>query len=582
MTGAARYVFMYNLLGSGRAARYKDCMVTDTLKITLVQDNYTVGAMRANADNIIKHIKEADARGVDLVVFPEMAVTGYPCEDIVFKDQFCERAMTALYRIARETEDAQCSALVGGLWKEEGDVYNATVMIEKGAITHIRRKRSLPNYGVFDEKRIFTKGDVPAPMRWRGMRLGVLICEETWDPRWAPHLARQGAELIISQNGSPYETGKASLRRDVVSRAVESSGLPVIYVNLVGGQDELVFDGRSYIVDHTNKDVARLDAFNTQVADTTWEKRDGRWYCVDGPYVESQGDLETMYQAMVLGLRDYVQKNGFPGVVLGLSGGIDSGLTAAVAADALGADKVHGVFMPSRYTSKESLEDAKQLTENLGIRFSTIPIAEGMEAMEHMLAEQFADTTPDLTEENIQARLRGVLLMALSNKFGDMVLSTGNKSELSVGYSTLYGDMCGGYSVLCDIYKMSVFKLSRWRNRYEGDLPLLQGPVSAVIPERMITKPPTAELRHDQKDEDSLPPYELLDKLLIELIEKRKAAEDLIAEGYDAETVQKVAMLVFNAEYKRRQSAPGVKVSNMSFGRDRRYPITNHWVLQGD
>jgi len=472
--------------------------------------------------------------------------------------------------------DCSAAALVGGYWVEGTTRYNASFLIDGGAVLHRQYKCRLPNYGVFDEKRLFTKGPTPEPVTWRGRRLGICICEDIWQAEVPQYLAKQGAELLIVQNASPYETGKARDRKATLLQAVTHTQVPIIYLNTVGGQDELVFDGRSLIVDPQGNDVARLAAFQEELALTTWEGT----RCVQAPMAPLQNDMETMYQAMVLALRDYVQKNGFKGVVIGLSGGIDSGLTAAVAVDALGSKAVHCLLMPSPYSSQHSVDDALELAERLKIKVNTIPINSGMQAFDTMLKPIFGDTPPDTTEENIQARIRGNLLMAVSNKLGFMVVTTGNKSEMSVGYSTLYGDMCGGYSVLKDVYKTTCYALSRWRNSYTGDLPLLRGPVGSIIPEHMITKPPSAELRPDQKDEDSLPPYDILDGILQGLIEKRQSIADLVAEGFDGALVNQIARMIYIAEYKRRQSPPGVKVSGMSFGRDRRYPITNQWIWQ--
>lgn len=545
------------------------------LSIALAQINVTVGDIRGNARRIIDTTHEAASRGAELVVFPEMAVTGYPAEDLVFKRVFQQAAMDALQQIAQALESCPAAALVGGYDVVDGQRHNATFLIDGGEIRHRQYKHFLPNYGVFDEKRLFAKGPFPEPVCWRGIRLGVLICEDLWKPELAQHLAAQGAELLIVQNASPYETGKDAQRKRVLSDAARATGLPLIYLNLIGGQDELVFDGRSCAVDAHGNDVARLAAFTEDLAVTGWRKAPGGWLCESAPMAERLSDMEAIYAAMVLGLRDYTVKNGFEGVVIGLSGGIDSGLTAAVAVDALGADKVHGLLMPSPYTSAESIEDAGALARHLGIALQTIPITGAMQVYAQMLAPVFKDRPMDTTEENIQARIRGNLLMALSNKLGYMLVTTGNKSEMSVGYATLYGDMCGGYSVLKDVYKTTVFELARWRNeRQTGG--------ETIIPERMITKPPSAELKPDQKDEDSLPPYPVLDAILHGLIEQRKGIADLVAEGHGRETVERIARMIYVAEYKRRQSPPGVKISGMSFGRDRRYPITNRWIWQRD
>lgn len=557
---------------------YARWMMSHSLTIALAQTNLVVGDIPGNINAIESWARRAAAAGAGLVVFPEMAITGYPPEDLVFKRSFQQAAMRAVDELAKRLADCPIAVLAGGLWREENDIYNATFLIEGGACVHRQYKRALPNYGVFDEKRLFTKGERPSPVMWRGVSLGILICEDVWDERWPRQLKKQGAELLIVQNASPYEMGKARRRKHVVDMAASQNDLPVMYLNLVGGQDELVFDGRSFAVHPDGADVMKLAAFDEELAVTHWEKGDTGWRCTGAPLAPTPDDSETVYQAMVLGLRDYVNKNNFKGVVIGISGGIDSGLSAAVAVDALGADRVRGLLMPSRYTSVDSVDDAADLAKRMGIQLDTIPIEPAMQAFDGMLKEVFSGLKADTTEENIQARIRGNLLMAMSNKLGFMVLTTGNKSEMSVGYATLYGDMCGGYSVLKDVYKTTVYKLSRWRNGYAGALPLLLGPEGEVIPERMITKAPTAELKANQTDQDTLPPYDLLDAMLMGLIEQRLSVDELVDQGFDRDVANKVARMVYIAEYKRRQAPPGVKVSGMSFGRDRRYPITNRWI----
>jgi NAD+ synthase len=560
--------------------KYDNCM---KLTLALAQINPTVGDLAGNAMMIVRAAQEAAQAGADLVLYPEMALTGYPPEDLVLVPAFRQAAWDAARQIARETETLPCDLIFGNLWEEGEAIYNASVLASGGRLSLLRAKHALPNYGVFDEKRVFAPGPVPSIVEWRGIKLGLLICEEVWQPGAAKALADAGAELLLVQNASPYHIGKAGQRKAVVDAAVQATGLPLVYLNLVGGQDELVFDGRSYVVDAADHDVVRLPAFREALAITEWTRAEAGWQCAPQPLTPPRPDEETIYAALVLGLRDYVRKNGFPGVVLGLSGGIDSALTAAIAADALGPQKVLGLRLPSPYSSTDSLEDATQLAERLGVALHTVPIAPGMEAMGGVLGELFAGRASDTTEENIQARLRGLVLMAVSNKFGHMLLTTGNKSEMSVGYATLYGDMAGGFSVLKDVYKTTVSKLSIWRNGCSADDMArlgFAGAAGAVIPERSITKPPSAELRPDQKDEDSLPPYALLDTILRGLIERQLSVRELIAEGLDAAVVEKVAKLVWAAEYKRRQSAPGVKITPMAFGRDRRWPITNRWKFQ--
>ncbi len=580
--------------------------MTDTFTLALSQFNPTVGDLAGNAARMGTIARDAAAQGADLVLFPEMCLTGYPPEDLILIPAFREKAMEVARELAATTKDLGCDIMFGSVWEcelgeqamsprsgaqglsvdrpEAKQIYNASLIASGGDITVIRTKHDLPNYGVFDEKRVFAEGAAPKIFEWRGVKLGVLICEEVWDVESAKLLAAQGAEILLVQNASPYHIGKANQRKKVVDAAVAATGLPVVYLNLVGGQDELVFDGRSYVRGTAGRDVARLAAFKEDLGITKWERQAGRIECTKAPMVEIRSDEETIYRALVLGLRDYVTKNKFPGVVLGLSGGIDSGVTAAIAVDALGADKVHTIRLPSPFTSDDSVEDAEQLAAALGIRMDTVPITPLIDTSRQTLAPLFQGKHADTTEENIQARLRGLLLMAVSNKFGAMVLTTGNKSEMSVGYATLYGDMCGGYSVLKDIYKTTVFELSKWRSAQRaealaelGFLGAASTPTQPVIPERMITKPPTAELRPNQKDEDSLPPYPVLDAILRGLIERQKSIPELVAEGMDKATVDRVARMVAAAEYKRRQSAPGVKITPMAFGRDRRWPITNAW-----
>ena len=549
--------------------------MTKAFTLALAQTNPTVGDLAGNVAHTVAAAHDAARQGADLVLFPEMSVIGYPQEDLVLSSAFRADAMRAAHEIAAATKDLPCDLLIGNVWYEGGRTYNASLLIANGNVTPVRMKYALPNYGVFDEKRWFEPGKAPEVLHWRGMKLGLLICEEVWDEAMPALLKAQGAEMILVQNASPYHIGKARERKEVVTRAAAITGAPVVYLNLWGGQDELVFDGRSYAVDAEGNDICRLPEFADALAITKWEKRlhpnplpggEGKWHCVSAPMVDSNPNEQTMYGALVTGLRDYVHKNGFPGVVLGLSGGIDSALSAAIAVDALGASKVLGVRLPSPFTSRDSMEDAEETAKLLGIRMETVSITGLMDTAEKELASLFAGKKSDTTEENIQARLRGLLLMAVSNKFGHMVLTTGNKSEMSVGYATLYGDMCGGFAVLKDVYKTTVYKLAHWRNGK-----------GRVIPERAITKAPSAELRPNQTDQDSLPPYEVLDTILRGLVERQLSVAELVAEGLDAAMVKKIAAMLLAAEYKRRQSAPGVKITPMAFGRDRRWPITNRW-----
>lgn len=715
--------------------------MTTAFTLALAQINTIVGDLSGNAARIEQWARDAVRDGADLVLYPEMCLTGYPPEDLILIPAFRQAAMAKAQEIATATKDLPCDLMFGSVWERDGHIYNASLLASAGKLMVVREKHDLPNYGVFDEKRVFDVGAAPCVVNWRGINLGVLICEEVWDVNAAKALASQGAEILLVQNASPYHIGKAGQRKKVVDAAVAATGLPLVYLNLIGGQDELVFDGRSYAVGVEGRDVARLPAFMEALGILKWEKKnpsplrgevrrgaqrvrdyplekalsnarslrknmtdaeqflwsiirkeqlgvkfrkqhpvgkyiadfccleakliieiDGGqhaddsarrndatrtafleaqgfrvlrfwnndvldnpegvlttindalhnknddehgplrphpnpppvgegmaeplaiWQCTAAPMVEISTDERTIYHALVLGLRDYVAKNSFPGVVLGLSGGIDSGLTAAIAVDALGPEKVHAIRLPSPFTSDDSVEDAEQLAAALGIRMDTVPITPLMDTARQTLAPLFAGRHADTTEENVQARLRGLLLMGISNKFGAMVLTTGNKSEMSVGYATLYGDMCGGFSVLKDVYKTTVTKLSLWRTAQRAEALTSYGFLGAastssrpVIPARMIEKPPTAELRPNQRDEDSLPPYTVLDAILRGLIERQLSVAELVAHGMDKATVERVARMVAGAEYKRRQSAPGVKITPMAFGRDRRWPITNRW-----
>ncbi|RME65102.1 MAG: NAD+ synthase [Alphaproteobacteria bacterium] len=547
--------------------------MTGHLAIALAQVNPTVGAIDANAGLVRRARAEAARMAADLVVFPELVITGYPPEDLVLRPAFVAAARAAVEALARETGDGGPALLVSSCWEMDGALRNAALLLDDGGIRAVRAKHALPNYGVFDEVRVFVPGRLAGPVDFRGIRLGVMTCEDMWSAQVGECLGETGAEMLVVLNASPYETGKTDRRlAHAVARVVEN-GLPLLFVNMVGGQDELVFDGASFVLDANRRIACQLPAWQEDIRLTRWRRTDAGWSCAPGPVAAYPGDLESIYQAMITGLRDYVRKNRFPGVLLGLSGGIDSALTAAVAVDALGPAAVECVMMPSRYTSAESLEDATACARNLGVRLSRIGIEPGFAALQAMLADRFAGAPADITEENLQSRLRGVVLMALSNKFGAMLLTTGNKSEMSVGYATLYGDMCGGYSVLKDIYKTTVFRLSAWRNAHRPSGAL--GPEGLVVPERIIQKPPSAELRPDQKDEDSLPPYARLDAILHGLIEEELSAAEIIARGHEAGEVARVEQLLYAAEYKRRQAPPGVKISPMNFGRDRRYPLTN-------
>ncbi len=543
----------------------------DTLAIALHQSNASVGALRVNADAMLR--ARAEVADADLLVTPELSLIGYPPEDLVLKPAAVAACAAELERLAAATADGGPGLLVGLPWAEGGKLYNVMALLDAGRVAGITRKHDLPNYGTFDEKRVFASGPLPGPLTFRGVRLGVPICEDIWTPEVAECLGETGAEILIVPNGSPFEVGKDDRRLSLsVSRVVET-GLPLVYLNRVGGQDELVFDGASFILNANRATAVQLADWDEVLAVTRWTRGSGGWACAPGTLARLDDDPADIYHAMVVGLRDYVGRNRFPGVVLGLSGGIDSALSAAVAVDALGAEKVWCVMLPSRFTGSESLDDAAECARLLGCRLDTVPIAPAMTAFDDMLAPLFAGRSPDLAEENIQSRIRGLTLMALSNKFGPMLLTTGNKSEMSTGYATIYGDMAGGFSVLKDVYKTTVFRLCEWRNAHHPRLGL--GPNGPVMPQRVIDKPPTAELRDNQRDDDSLPPYPLLDAILAGLIEEERSARELVAQGYDAATVARVERLLYVAEYKRRQAPPGVKIGRRNFGRDRRYPITN-------
>ena len=545
--------------------------MTDRLAIAIAQIDPTVGDVAGNADRIRRARTEAD--GADLVVFPELVLSGYPPEDLVLKPAFQDACREACEALAAETADGGPALLVGLPWRENGRLYNAVALLDGGGVAAVRHKVLLPNYGVFDEKRVFDAGEMPGPVFFRDVRIGVPICEDIWQPSVVECLEESGAEMLLVPNGSPFETTKDDIRLNIAVERVVESGLPLAYVNQVGGQDELVFDGASFVLGRDRALRAQLPSWVESVALTRWERGADGMECVAGPMAEGGDDLADIYAAMMLGLRDYVNKNRFPGVVLGLSGGIDSALSAAVAVDALGADRVRCVMMPSPYTSQASLDDALEAVTALGASYETISIEPAMGAFGGMLAGAFGNRGEDTTEENIQARARGLTLMALSNKFGHMVLSTGNKSEMSVGYATLYGDMCGGYNVLKDVYKTTVFALSDWRNRNRPEGAL--GPSGRVVPQNIIDKPPSAELRPDQTDQDSLPPYDALDDILECLIEDELSVAEIAARGHPVETVERVWRMLDIAEYKRRQAPPGVKLTRRAFGRDRRYPIVN-------
>ncbi len=542
--------------------------MTDRLTIAFAQLNQRVGDLDANAAAMLDW--RAKASDCDLIIFPELQLTGYPPEDLILKPEFVRRAQDATDRLVAATAEPGPAMLIGTVIAEGGEVFNAVILADGGQVAGRTLKHELPNYGTFDEKRVFASGPLPEPISWRGIKIGVPICEDIWQDRVCHHLAEAGADLLLVPNGSPFEIDKDEKRQQLVRSRVVSTGLALAYLNRVGGQDELAFDGSSFIVNADGERVVQMCDWQECLLTTEWEKGEsGHWSCVTREACELDDFPEGMYHAMMIALRDYVGRNGFPGILLGLSGGIDSALSAAVAVDTLGPDKVWGVMLPSKYTSDESLEDARENARMLGCRHDVISIAPAVEAVSAMLPDMSG-----LAAENVQARLRMVTLMALSNSGGQMLLTTGNKSEMSVGYATLYGDMAGGFSVLKDAYKTTVVALSRWRNanKPEGAL----GPDGPVMPQRIIDKPPSAELRPNQKDEDSLPPYPLLDRILEALVENELSVQQTAeATGADEALVADIEKKLLRAEYKRRQAPPGVKLGSRNFGRDRRYPITN-------
>ncbi len=543
------------------------------LVIGLAQIDCTVGDIAGNLARVRDARAEAAGFGADLVMFSELFIAGYPPEDLVLKPAFLAACRAACEEIAAETGDGGPAILVGLPWGANGHCYNAYALLDKGRVEAIRFKADLPNYGVFDEKRVFAPGPMPGPVVFKGVRIGIPICEDIWGPDPVECIAETGGEILLVPNGSPYWRGKRDERFSVAVARVAESKLPLVYLNQSGGQDELVFDGASFGLNADCSFAFQLPAFSAVVAKTVWERGTKGFVCVEGPRCDIEEGDEADYAACVLGLRDYVNKNGFPGVVMGLSGGIDSALCAAIAVDALGPERVHCVMLPYRFTSNESLNDAGHCARALGVRYDILPVAPAVEGFENVLAPLFEGTAAGTAEENIQSRARGTLLMAVSNKFGPMLVTTGNKSEMSVGYATIYGDMNGGFNPVKDLYKMEVFRLAELRNRWKPRGAL--GPDGEVIAQNILTKPPSAELRASQKDQDSLPPYDVLDAILEGLVEKEMRVADVAALGHDLETVKKIERLLYLAEYKRRQAAPGVKVTRKNFGRDRRYPIVN-------
>jgi NAD+ synthase len=547
----------------------------DRLTIAVAQLNPTVGDVAGNAEKARRAAQAA--AGADLVIFPELFIAGYPPEDLVLKPAFQEACRTAVQELARETAGGP-ALLIGTPWVEDGKLYNAVALLDGGQVAGLRFKVDLPNYGVFDEKRVFAPGPMPGPVNFRGVRIGIPICEDIWGPEPIECIAETGGEILLVPNGSPYRRGVVNERLNVaVARAVEAR-LPLLYVNQVGGQDELVFEGASFALNADGALAAQLPAFREDVALTSWVRTGEGWRC-EGELAPIEEGEKADYCACVLGLRDYVEKNGFAGVVFGLSGGIDSALCAAIAVDALGAHRVRAVMLPYRYTAQVSIDDAAQVARALGIQYDVVSITPAIEGLEVALASTFTGLPRDVTEENLQSRARGTILMAISNKFGAMVVTTGNKSEMSVGYATLYGDMNGGFNPIKDLYKTEVYRLAQLRNLWKPVW--VYGPDGGVIPESILTRAPTAELRENQTDQDSLPPYDLLDAVLERLVEREEPVASVIADGFDRDLVLRIERMLALAEYKRRQAAPGVKITLRNFGRDRRYPITNRFRDNG-
>ena len=544
----------------------------NNLKIALAQLNPIVGDVKGNIIKLID-IRNNLKNEVDIIVVPELYVTGYPIDDLVLRNDFLELVENEINSLAKMTNDGKAAIILGAPRKEKNSIRNSVFVLDDGKIISFRDKHNLPNSGVFDEQRIFSPGALSGPVKIRNVLIGLPICEDIWTENVIECLCETGAEIILSINASPYSLKKHDQRMSVaVSRVIESK-IPLIYLNRVGGQDELVFDGASFCLSHEGKLSVQLKDFQEEILEIDLTKLNNNWIC-KGKINSISTNLEALYKSLVVSVRDYVKNNGFPGVVLGMSGGIDSALVAAIATDALGSKQVRAVMMPSPYTSQESLEDAKLASSNLGVDYSYLDIKNGMDVIDNILLDFEGDKVePGITEENIQSRLRGLLLMAISNKYGSMVLATGNKSEYAVGYATLYGDMCGGFAVIKDVWKTDVFRLCEWRNSNKPSEFL--GPNGTVIPKRIISKPPSAELREDQKDTDSLPEYDVLDTILRKLVEDDLSLEQIAKEGFDVKDVKKISMLLSKSEYKRFQSAPGPKVTEKAFGRDRRYPLTS-------
>ncbi|WP_420395997.1 NAD+ synthase [Nioella sp.] len=548
--------------------------MSDRFRVTLAQLNATVGALEANAAKARDAWAEAKAAGADLIAFPEMFVTGYQLQDLVRKPAFAADVARVVEKLAAECADGPTIG-IGGPWPGGDKPFNAYFILQDGKVQATVLKHHLPNYNVFDEKRYYHAGEMQGPVQVGPVRIGFPICEDCWFEDVCETLEETGAEILISPNGSPYHRGKMNIRQAVTVARVIETGLPLAYLNLTGAQDDQIFDGASFVLNPGGALAVQMPFMDETLTHVDFTRTADGWRAVEGEKAHLPDEWEADYRCMVDSVRDYLGKTGFKQVLLGLSGGIDSAIVATIAADALGPENVRCVMMPSEYTSTESLEDAAAVAQALGTRLDTVPISGPRAAMTEALAPLFAGKDPDLTEENIQSRLRGVILMALSNKFGEMLLTTGNKSEVAVGYATIYGDMAGGYNPIKDMYKTRVFETCRWRNA--NHRPWMLAPAGEVIPPRVIDKPPTAELREDQKDEDSLPPYEVLDVILEMLIDKEASIADVVAMGYDRDTVKKVESLIYISEYKRFQSAPGARLTERAFWLDRRYPIVNRW-----
>lgn len=548
-------------------------MVTDRLRIALAQLNPTVGAIPANLDLALDALKQAEAAKADLLVFSELFLTGYFPDDLLFKPRFVSDAMDAARALARATKGLGVSVFLSSIWIDQGDLVSAVLLCRDGEIVDYRMKHDLPNDDIFFEKRYFRAGPLPTPFEFDGIRIGVPICEDIWQPDVPKALAENGAEILLCPNGSPYWRNKHYTRRDLLRERIAETGLPIVYLNQVGGQDELVYDGASFGMDAKAELVFEGESFKPDFIVTDWVRSGATWTCDTGPMVDLVSVDEAPWRACVLGLRDYVRKNRFEKVVLGLSGGIDSAVVAAMATDAFGPENVHCLMLPYRYTSEASLKDAKDCAARLGVHYDIVSIGGPVDAALEELKPLFGNLPEDITEENLQSRMRGTILMAMSNKFGSMLLTTGNKSEMAVGYATIYGDMNGGFNPIKDLTKMRVYHLAAWRNAHMPDDCF--GPAGEVIPQNIIDKAPSAELRENQTDQDSLPPYPVLDAILEGLIEQELSVAELVAKGFDRDLVKRIERMFYIAEYKRRQAAPGPKVSRKAFGLGRKYPITN-------